>query len=638
MPGYDLLGILGHGGMGVVYRARQLKADRIVALKMLRAVEHATPHDRIRFQIETEAVARLQHPNIVQLHEVGEVRGQPFFSLEFCEGGALDKHLKTWRPTPQEAAELIETLARAMHYAHLRGVVHRDLKPANVLLSFSRERSASAGSALAERSRLNEVLPKITDFGLAKRLDAEGRDISQSGAIMGTPSYMAPEQAAGKVHDTGPAADVYALGALLYKCLTNRPPFDAASTLETLHRVLHDEPVPPSRLVPKVPHDLEVICLKCLCKEPVQRYADAEALADDLRRYLLNRPVMARAPTLWYRTRKFVWRNRMAVSIAAVLLTLCGAVFVSVMRMRQAASDLSEAKKKETTLQMNHDATLEMNTVYQSAQEWRDLTVEILFVGDWLTELSAAFPPKAVRAGLLLNSQERYSLRKAMLEDVMAKVEKAKPLQLDSKTPIIALLKEAAVHGDVAAFYAEFDRAAQGVPHLERVLEIQLYLMSADTSVSKSLIHTTTVRTRINLLDLREQAGVIENPDTELAEMERLLKENGQIDQRFLNLQQAQAAITGIRGALLGRRGDFAGGEQLLLARHAALWAEAPGPASLPAFLPNERLTSVRRLVNLYTAWGRPDEAAKWESKLPRKLAPPSRADGPRLPAGPPPP
>jgi serine/threonine-protein kinase len=192
VPGYEVLGLLGHGGMGVVYRARQLKANRLVALKMIRAVEHASPTERLRFQIETEAVARLQHPHIVQLYEAGEVRGQPFFSLEFCDGGNLTERLEKKPPTPRGAAELIEALARAMHYAHLRGVVHRDLKPGNVLL------------AGAER------VAKITDFGLAKRIDAEAREVSQSGAVMGTAAYMAPEQAAGRVRDTGPAADVYA--------------------------------------------------------------------------------------------------------------------------------------------------------------------------------------------------------------------------------------------------------------------------------------------------------------------------------------------------------------------------------------------------------------------------------------------
>ena len=229
VPGYEILGELGRGGMAVVYQARQLQPNRIVALKMIRAIEHAGPTERLRFQIETEAVARLQHPHIVQLYEAGEVRGQPFFSLEFCDGGTLAQQWKKQRPSPREAAGLIETLARAMHYAHLRGVIHRDLKPGNVLL---------AGP---------ERVAKITDFGLAKRIDAEARDLSQSGAIMGTASYMAPEQAAGKVHDTGPAADVYGLGAMLYECLTDQPPFYAETALETLQQVLEREPLPPSR-------------------------------------------------------------------------------------------------------------------------------------------------------------------------------------------------------------------------------------------------------------------------------------------------------------------------------------------------------------------------------------------------------
>jgi serine/threonine protein kinase len=275
IPGYEVGALLGHGGMGVVYRARQLKANRLVAIKMIRAFEHATPQERLRFEIETEAVARLQHPHIVQLHEVGEVNGQPFFSLEFCEGGTLTERLKKKRPSPREAAELIETLARAMHYAHLRGVVHRDLKPGNVLLT-------AAG------------MPKITDFGLAKRIDAEARDVSQSGAIMGTASYMAPEQAAGKVRDTGPAADVYALGALLYECLTGQPPFTGLQHV-VLVSVLNDEPLPPSRRAPQIPRDLETICLKCLAKDPNRRYASAEALAEDLRRFLADEPVQARS-------------------------------------------------------------------------------------------------------------------------------------------------------------------------------------------------------------------------------------------------------------------------------------------------------------------------------------------------------
>jgi formylglycine-generating enzyme required for sulfatase activity len=314
VPGYEVLGILGHGGMGVVYRARQLKANRLVALKMIRAVEHATPQERLRFQIETEAVARLQHPHIVQMYEAGEVRGQPYFSLEFCDGGTLGEQLKGQRPSPREAAALIETLARAMHYAHLRGVVHRDLKPGNVLLA-----SPAASAPGGPRGANATPLAKITDFGLAKRIDAEAREVSQSGAILGTGAYMAPEQAAGKVRDTGPAADVYALGALLYECLTGRPPFEGPPHV-VLVRVLNDEPVQPARLAPKVPRDLETICLKCLSKEPARRYASAEALADDLRRFLTDEPVRARPAGRVERALKWMKRRPALAALLGVTL------------------------------------------------------------------------------------------------------------------------------------------------------------------------------------------------------------------------------------------------------------------------------------------------------------------------------
>ena len=328
VPGYEILGELGRGGMAVVYQARQLQPNRIVALKMIRAFEHAGPTERLRFQIETEAVARLQHPHIVQLYEAGEVRGQPFFSLEFCDGGTLAQQWKKQRPSPREAAGLIETLARAMHYAHLRGVIHRDLKPGNVLL---------AGP---------ERVAKITDFGLAKRIDAEARDVSQSGAIMGTASYMAPEQAAGKVHDTGPAADVYGLGALLYECLTGQPPFYAETALETLQQVLELDALPPSRRGVRLPRDLETICLKCLNKTPARRYASAEDLADDLRLFQAGEPIRARAVGRAERTWKWA-RRRPALTalLGVVLLAMVGLSALSVVALDREQKAQREADK-----------------------------------------------------------------------------------------------------------------------------------------------------------------------------------------------------------------------------------------------------------------------------------------------------
>ena len=274
VEGYTILSELGRGGMGVVYKARQMKLNRIVALKMVLAGAHAGQEQLARFYTEAEAVARLQQPNIVQIHEVGEHDGLPYFSLEYVEGGSLAERIGG-KPQPvNEAARHVELLARAMAYAHEQGIVHRDLKPANVLLT-------------------KDGQPKITDFGLAKRLESDASQ-TQSGTLMGTPNYMAPEQARGEVREVGPLADVYALGVILYEMLTGRTPFLGASILDTLEQVRNQEPVPPSRLQPKVPRDLETICLKCLQKEPAKRYATAAALADDLRRFLAGEPILAR--------------------------------------------------------------------------------------------------------------------------------------------------------------------------------------------------------------------------------------------------------------------------------------------------------------------------------------------------------
>jgi serine/threonine protein kinase len=299
IPGYTILETLGRGGMGVVYKARQVKLGRVVALKMVLSGAQASAEDLARFKTEAEAIARLQHPNIVQIHEVGEHGGLPYFSLELCGGGSLEKKLNGTPVPPREAAALVATLARAMHAAHQAHVVHRDLKPANVLL-------------------LEDGTPKVTDFGLAKKLDEAGQ--TASGAVMGTPSYMAPEQADGKA--VGPLADVYALGAILYECLTGRPPFRAATTLETILQVVDDEPVPPAQLQPKVPRDLETICLKCLHKEPPRRYDSAEALGEDLQRFLRHEPIRARSVSAWERLVRWRRRNPAVAALLAVSVSL----------------------------------------------------------------------------------------------------------------------------------------------------------------------------------------------------------------------------------------------------------------------------------------------------------------------------
>jgi hypothetical protein len=307
VPGYEVLSSLGRGGMGVVYKARHTGLGRVVALKMVLSGAHASEVDRARFRTEAEAIARLQHPNVVQVFEVGEHAGVPYLALEFCPGGSLEQKLSGTPLPPGEAAALVEALARAMQAAHDKGVIHRDLKPANVLL-------ASPGR------ESGELVPKITDFGLAKKLGEAGQ--TASGAVLGTPSYMAPEQAEYKpdapARDIGPACDVYALGAILYECLTGRPPFRAATALDTILQVISDEPVPPARLQSGTPRDLETICLKCLQKAPTNRYASAAALADDLRRFRQGEVIAARPVGRLERAWKWAKRRPAAAALLAV--------------------------------------------------------------------------------------------------------------------------------------------------------------------------------------------------------------------------------------------------------------------------------------------------------------------------------
>jgi eukaryotic-like serine/threonine-protein kinase len=277
--GYEILEVIGHGGMGVVYRARQLGLNRIVALKMVLAGVNASPQNLGRFQAEAESVAQLAHPNIVQIYEIGEQAGCPFLALEYVSGGSLAQQLDGTPVAARQSAELVLALARAVHHAHQRGIVHRDLKPANVLLH-------------------SDGTPKITDFGLAKRADADYTH-TQTGAILGSPIYMSPEQASGANDKIGPATDVYALGVILYELLTGRPPFRGATLLETIEQVREHDPAPPRSLQPKTPRDLETICLKCLEKQPQRRYASAAALAEDLQSFLRGDPISAHSLTLF---------------------------------------------------------------------------------------------------------------------------------------------------------------------------------------------------------------------------------------------------------------------------------------------------------------------------------------------------
>ena len=321
VPGYELLEVLGRGGMGVVYKARQLQLKRLVALKMIRSAPGGDREHLSRFRIEAEALARARHPNIIEIYDIGEADGQPYFTMELAEGGSL---AALAGPLPAtEAARLVLTLAEAMHVAHQRGILHRDLKPANILLASGGrkppERAVDSGGL---RPPLAPCAPKITDFGLAKLIEENGQ--THSGTILGTPSYMAPEQAEGRTREIGPAADTYALGALLYELLAGKPPFTGQTTMEILFQVVAREPVRPSKLRADVPAAVEAVCLKCLEKDPARRYASAAALADDLRRFLDEQPVRARRPgrlrRAGHRIRRHPTRTVLAVLVLAVLL------------------------------------------------------------------------------------------------------------------------------------------------------------------------------------------------------------------------------------------------------------------------------------------------------------------------------
>jgi eukaryotic-like serine/threonine-protein kinase len=313
ISGHEILEVLGRGGMGVVYRARHVRLNRPVALKMLLTGSLADLGSRERFLREAEAVAGLRHPNIVQVHDLGDQDGQPYFTMEFVEGGNLAQKLAGTPQSPGPAAALLATLAEAVEAAHQSGIVHRDLKPSNVLLTA-------------------EGTPKISDFGLARRMDGES-GITRTGTTVGTPSYMAPEQAEARPLTWGPTIDIYALGAILYELLTGRPPFRAETAAETLRQVVSRDPVPPSQLNAAVPRDLETICLNCLDKDPQRRYASAAALAEDLHRFQRNEPIMARPVGALERLLRWTRRNPtgaalVATALALVVLTIGGGVWL----------------------------------------------------------------------------------------------------------------------------------------------------------------------------------------------------------------------------------------------------------------------------------------------------------------------
>jgi serine/threonine protein kinase len=379
VPGYEIVGVLGRGGMAVVFKARQLDLQRVVALKMLRDWARAGDKELARFRAEADVIARLQHPNIVQIYDVGDVAGRPYFVLEYIAGGNLAQHLNGTPQSARRAAQFIEVSARAVQAAHANGIIHRDLKPANILLvpaapsaADLHERTHEASTIVVDNA-LRSV-PKIADFGVAKRADRDWKaklesSLTATGDLLGTPSYMAPEQASPEGPPIGPAADIYALGAILYELLTGRPPFKGETPLDTVLQVLHSEPVPVTHLRPNTPRDLETICLKCLRKEPRHRYQSASAFADDLQSFLRGEPIKARPRGAVEKAWRWI-REHPAPSglvAAGVLTPLLALMILSFLSARLVRSSALESAAQQADL-LEH-ATNQYSEIVQRVEQ-----------------------------------------------------------------------------------------------------------------------------------------------------------------------------------------------------------------------------------------------------------------------------
>lgn len=391
VPGYDIVDIVGRGGMGVVYKAVQHGLNRTVALKMILSGRHASQEDLARFWVEAEAIASLNHPNIVQVYEINRIDGTPYITLEFIEGGTLEKLLRQGPLTAREAATMLETIARAMHHAHTKQILHRDLKPANILLDISQRMNAATNPLLPRQPKKSGIsrvpterdhaplIPKITDFGVAKRLDmADG--LTATGNTTGTPKYMSPEQAVSHPKNPlTPATDIYSLGVILYECLTGKVPIDGNNAVDIMRRLLREPPIPPTRLKPSVPYELEIICLKCLEKEPSKRYRTANELANDLRRWLDGEPISARAISRMEYSYRWVARNRLVAALLAsiMLVMVIGTTAATILAFRSERYAI-EANANSIQLEYQIITTKEYASKALAAKQEADDAKELL--------------------------------------------------------------------------------------------------------------------------------------------------------------------------------------------------------------------------------------------------------------------
>jgi tRNA A-37 threonylcarbamoyl transferase component Bud32 len=619
---YDILEEIGRGGMGVVYKARHKTLKRVVALKMILSGNRASGNEVNRFRLEAEAAARLQHANIIQIYEVGEQDGFPYLALEYAEGGSLEKQIagNPWEPRP--AAGLIRDVASAMHEAHTKQVIHRDLKPANILLA-------------------GDGTPKVTDFGLAKALDSDSQ-LSRSNQVVGTPSYMAPEQAAGESALVGPHSDVWALGAILYELLTGRPPFRGSTMYETIVQVGTIEPVAPTRLNPAVPRDLETICLKCLRKEPHKRYATARALADDLGRFLAGELIKARPPRPVERVVKWVRRKPSQAALACLGILFVGTLgtggvaYTRSLEERRALQDRSERERLEARAAKvaleAKEARLEQDRIRADAQrrqeaaEKKALTAAVQAKIEQQLKAAGELAAAATRTATKKDwttAKEQWD--KALAEadaaraaldvselkgddELRAKVQAARDKfmmgrrDVDRRTAAIERLAQLQKHRDEAVFHA-----TQGTGEGEaKNLEATRAVLAKAIDTAGMRLGTGTGVADLDPEDAKAMAPVL----YETLLIGAWAEMNGPTGGATVDAARRDAAAK-----LLARAGDLGKEYGLPLTTQESLTARLNGRTPPPAAAEATLLDKFLKAFELYTAKDTPDAGAKGRNK-----------------------
>jgi serine/threonine protein kinase len=619
VPGYDLLKLLGRGGMGKVFKARDTKLNRIVALKMI--TQEADERMQARFAEEVQAVAGLRHANIAQIYESGQVEGKPFYTMEYLPGGSLNDALKAGPLPPPIAARTVAKIARAIHHAHQHGIVHRDLKPGNILLEAYDQPDHQGETATSSSATLTlpaSFDPKVTDFGLAKRLQ-EDIKLTRTGDIVGTPGYMAPEQASGVMSKVGPATDTYALGAILYECLTGRPPFAGPDAVQTVMMVLSMDPVPPRVLQPKLPVDLDTICLKCLEKPARKRYASAAALADDLEAFLDDRPIAARPTTSWERTAKWARRNPWKALAACLLVVLLIGASISALLLKRINTRLAAQKREADqvvalTLQELDQLTFDLSDqLYEMPQGEKLLRDVLERARVALLKLDAIRPNDAsVRThqlygyDKLANAEARLGRLDAALGAQQRAYELAAELTQQAPHDLDLRRKRVVMAARLANLHTRLDHQEAALP-LMREMETGIAALLRDDPDNLDNLELNSVAL-VNRYGRQLLAGQANQAEATLRELlsgrERLAELDPANDRRKLDVADAL-------GMLASFLGNAARAEEALnlLARQEAVMSQLPGP-------PTVRVKQIRAGLHwsrgdIYAGQLKPDQAQR---------------------------